>query len=256
VILNLCWQHLCGWRACPSGHVPSTSLFCVSSAVATLNCPWSKSWGLVLNFWCCLWLLSKILLKSLARHILPTLRDLYPCHPCTSFCTGIKSYMMCKRSTWWLQMVGDVCYWGCLATFIDLPSTSWISSCLLALHLLGKLLPACSSPPGWAPACFLSFSSWDGSWALGIHYHGLAGGVLVWMREPWCSPGGFVNDCYCELSSAYPALVMCSGCGGAAVLACLPAASFPGWTACEQLAVANSVSLIRWLWPPLLVQLI
>jgi hypothetical protein len=69
-----------------------------------------------------------------------------------------------------------------LANFIALPSTCWISSCLLALHLLGKLLPACSSHPRWAPTCFLSFSSWDGSWASGFQesIHGCFSWLVWW----------------------------------------------------------------------------
>jgi hypothetical protein len=142
VILNLCWQYLCGWGACPSGHVPSTSLLCVVSAVATLICLWSKSWGSVLSFGAVWDGVLNILMKSLARHLLAKLRDLYPCLPCTSLCSGIKSYKMCKRSTCWLEMAGNLWGWGCFAALGDLPFTSWISSWLLALHLLGLLLVA------------------------------------------------------------------------------------------------------------------
>jgi hypothetical protein len=64
--------------------------------------------------------------------------------------------------------------------------------------------------------------------------------VLVWVREPWCSPGGLVKVCCygVEHGCAYPPLVECSWSGCAAVRACLPATSSPGWAACEQLAVA------------------
>jgi hypothetical protein len=156
----------------------------------------------------------------------------------------------------WFAAVAD-CWWsgGCSGC---LPFSSLVRFWLACPSPPWSAPGGLPSPPGIATCCcpspprlavgFLAFSSWDGSGASGIQCHGFVGGVLVWVRESWCSPGGLVNGCCGEVEQvcAYPVLVECSWCGCAAVLACLPAMSSLGWAACELLAVTASVYLIRW----------
>jgi hypothetical protein len=92
--------------------------------------------------------------------------------------------------------------------------TSWVSSCLVALHLLGELLPAsCPSPPEMDLELQESIT--------------MALLVSVGVgEEPWCSPGGLVNVCCYELSRAVLILPWSSA-PGVGVLLCLHACQQP-----------------------------